>query len=66
MDVTALQNVALPASGLRRVVVTALLVAAVYIGLRLFGDDEVLRGLDRFEARLLVGWERLQQYLARR
>ena len=54
------------ARGLRRVVVTALLVAAVYIGLRLFGDDEVLRGLDRFEARLLVGWERLQQYLARR
>ena len=37
----------------------------LYVGLRLFGDETVLRGLDRFEAHLLVGWERLQVHLAR-
>jgi hypothetical protein len=35
----------------------------IYVGLRLFGDDSVLRGLDRFESRLLVGWRRLLAYL---
>jgi hypothetical protein len=39
------------------------LVAAIYIGLRLFGDDEVLQKLDQLEALLLVGWDRLLTYL---
>lgn len=50
--------------GLRKFFGTALLVALVYAGLRLFGDDEILRGLDAIEARLQVGWGRLQHYLA--
>jgi hypothetical protein len=39
------------------------LVVAIYIGLRLFGDDEVLQKLDQLEARLLVGWDRLMTYI---
>jgi hypothetical protein len=39
------------------------LVAAIYIGLRVFGDAEVLQKLDQLEARLLVGWERLMTYV---
>ena len=39
------------------------LVAVIYIGLRLFGDDKVLQTLDQLEARLLVGWERLMAYV---
>jgi len=38
----------------------------VYAGMRLFGDESVLRGLDTFEARLQIGWERLQGYIAHR
>jgi hypothetical protein len=45
-----------------------LVVAAgmIYVGLRLFGDDELLRGLNAFEARLELGWQRLQQHLSAR
>ncbi|MCB1801064.1 MAG: toll/interleukin-1 receptor domain-containing protein [Gammaproteobacteria bacterium] len=51
--------------GLRKFLGSALLVAAVYVGLRLLGDDDILRALDAFEARLQIGWERLQGYIAR-
>ena len=39
------------------------LVAVIYIGLRLFGDDKVLQTLDQLEDSLLVGWERLMAYV---
>lgn len=51
--------------GLRKVFSLIVVLATIYIGIRLFGDDAMLQGLDRFEARLLVGWERLGQYLQR-
>jgi hypothetical protein len=44
---------------------SAVLLVTLYVGLRLFGDDEVLATLDAFEARLQIGWQRLQQYLQR-
>jgi hypothetical protein len=50
---------------LRRVLTIALVVALGYGGLRLFGDEATLRGLDAVEARLQLGWKRLQQYLER-
>jgi hypothetical protein len=48
--------------GLRKVLTLALLVAVVWAGLRLFGDAQTLRSLDALEARLQLGWERLQRY----
>lgn len=53
------------ARGLRRVLGTALFLGGVYVALRLFGDDEIQRGLDALDARLQLGWQRLQGYLAR-
>jgi hypothetical protein len=50
---------------LKKLLSVALVVALIYAGIRLFGDDGTLRWLDRFEARLHIGWERLQAYLAR-
>ena len=47
---------------IKKILMPLVLVAAIYIGLRLFGDDEVLQTLDQLEARLLVGWERLLAY----
>ena len=47
----------------RKALGTATVLAVLYVGLRLFGDTETLRQLDRFEDRLGVGWERLQGYL---
>lgn len=50
---------------LKKMLSVALVVALIYAAIRLFGDDSTLRSLDRFEARLHIGWERLQAYLAR-
>jgi len=41
-----------------------LVVGLIYAGIRLFGDDSTLRTLDNVEARLQIGWERLQTYIA--
>ena len=49
--------------GLRRFLSSVVLLALVYAGLRLFGDQQILEMLDAFEARLLVGLERLRLYL---
>ena len=51
--------------GLKRFFGSAFLVLLVYAGLKLFGDAEILAMLDAFEARLALGWERLQGYLSR-
>ena len=48
---------------MKKILMSFVLVAAIYIGLRLFGDDEVLQKLDQLEALLLVGWDRLLTYL---
>ncbi|MET0004262.1 MAG: toll/interleukin-1 receptor domain-containing protein [Candidatus Thiodiazotropha sp.] len=48
---------------LRKLVTTVFVIAMVYIGFRLFGDTAVLEQLNRLEARLLVGWDRLLGYL---
>ena len=48
---------------MKKIVMPFILIAAIYIGLRLFGDDEVLQKLDQLEALLLVGWDRLLTYL---
>jgi hypothetical protein len=48
---------------LRGFMTLAVALVLIYIGLRLFGDDEVLRGLDAFEARLQLGWQRLQSHM---
>ncbi len=48
---------------LKRFLTPVVLVAAIYIGLRLFGDAKILRMLDQLEARLLVGWDRLLDYV---
>lgn len=49
--------------GLKRLFVIALVLALVVGGIRLFGDASTLRQLDRLEARLLIGWDRLQHAL---
>ncbi len=51
--------------GLRKLLGVVVMAALVYIGIRLFGDPSMLSALDAFEARLQIGWERLQGYLAR-
>lgn len=38
-------------------------VSLLYVGVRLFGNVEMLRDLDAVESRLLVGWERFQTYI---
>jgi hypothetical protein len=48
---------------MKKILMPLVLVAAIYIGLRLFGGAEVLQKLDQLEARLLVGWERLIAYV---
>jgi hypothetical protein len=35
----------------------------IYVGIRLFGDEAMLAGMDRVEARLQIGWGRLLEYL---
>ncbi len=51
--------------GLKKLISLVLVVGLLYAGIRLFGDDGTLRTLDSVEARLQIGWERLQTYLAR-
>jgi hypothetical protein len=53
------------ARGLKKTLGSLLVLALVYVAIRLFGNAELLAMLDAFEARLLIGWERLQGYLAR-
>ncbi len=48
---------------MKKILLPLVLVAVIYIGLRLFGDDKMLQMLDQLEARLLVGWERLMAYV---
>ena len=48
---------------MKKILMSFVLVAAIYIGLRLFGDDEMLQKLDQLEALLLVGWDRLLTYV---
>jgi hypothetical protein len=47
----------------KKILMPFVVVAAIYIGLRLFGDDEMLQKLDRLEALPLVGWDRLMTYV---
>jgi hypothetical protein len=49
--------------GLKRLLTIGLVLGLIYAGARLFGDQTLLAQLDAFEARLLIGWERLQQYM---
>jgi hypothetical protein len=48
---------------MKKILMPLVLVAVIYIGLRLFDHDEVLQTLDQLEARLLVAWGRLMAYL---
>ena len=48
---------------IKKILMPFVLIAAIYIGLRLFGGAEVLQMLDQLETRLLVGWERLLTYV---
>lgn len=41
----------------------AILLTIIYVGIRLFGDNEMLRELDKIQHRALIGWERLTGYL---
>ncbi|MEO8409534.1 MAG: hypothetical protein ABI478_03120, partial [Propionivibrio sp.] len=50
--------------GFRKLLGTILVIGVLYAGLRLFGDADTLRMLDKMQARLLVGWVRLQAFLA--
>lgn len=49
--------------GLVKFLSPVFLLVIVYIGIRLFGDAGALRLLDRLEARLLLGWERLLEFI---
>lgn len=51
--------------GLRRLLMLAIVIGLIYLGIRLFGDEAMLRNLDAFEARLQTGWERLLHYIER-
>ena len=50
--------------GAKKLATTVVVLALIYIGIRLFGDQQTLDTLDALEARLHLGWDRLQQYLA--
>jgi len=39
------------------------IIVVIYIGIRLFGDDEMLQGLDKVQHRAFIGWDRLMGYL---
>jgi len=51
--------------GLKKTLGAVVGLTLVYVGIRLFGDEQLLAILDDFEARLLIGWERLQGCIAR-
>ena len=48
--------------GLGRVMKVVLVLGLLYVGVRLFGDDNVLRGLDVMESRVVTAWQRLREY----
>ena len=52
--------------GLRRLAAILLALGVLYGGVRLFGDAPTLRLLDRAEARMIVGWDRLLQRIGGR
>lgn len=49
----------------KKILTIGILLAAIYIGIRLFGDTETLQKLDQLETRLQTGWSRLLNYLSR-
>lgn len=49
--------------GLRKLLSIVFGLGLIYLGIRLFGDESLLGYLDAFEARLQIGWERLQKYV---
>ena len=48
---------------LARMARIALVLALIYVGVRLFGDDSLLRQLDVLESRLTIAWQRLLAYV---
>ena len=50
--------------GLRRLLTLAIVLGLIYVGIRLFGDETMLRNLDALEAHLKIGWERLLHYIS--
>jgi len=48
---------------LRRMLTILVAIALIYIGIRLFGDGDLLRQLDALEGRLMIGWRRLLGYV---
>lgn len=51
---------------LSRAAKIVLMLALIYAGLRLFGDDSLLRQLDALELRLSIAWQRLLAYAGMR
>jgi hypothetical protein len=49
--------------GLKKLLSIVFGLGLIYLGIRLFGDENMLGYLDAFEARLQIGWERLQRYV---
>jgi hypothetical protein len=50
---------------LRGLLTLAIVLGLIYAGLRLFGDESLQTDLDGLEARLQMGWQRLQHYIER-
>lgn len=50
--------------GGKKLLTIVLMTGLIYAGIRLFGDESMLRSLDAVQARVQVGWLRLQDYLA--
>ncbi len=49
--------------GVTRLMWLVIILTLAYAGMRLFGDENLLRTLDTFEGRLLTAWQRLLGYL---
>jgi len=52
-------------SDVRKLLSFVVVLGLIYVGMRLFGDESLLRDLDALEARLHIGWQRLMQYIGR-
>ncbi len=50
---------------LRGLLTIIVAIGLIYAGIRLFGDEPLLRDLDALEARLQMGWQRLLNYIER-
>ncbi len=48
--------------GIKQLLALAVGLVLIYVGIRLFGDEKMLGFLDAVEARLQIGWERLQHH----